>query len=483
MTRIATPLVFTAAGICIVLFINKIIFSLGFIFFAVMCAAVGVIGFNCSRQIWRKRGLNTISWAVGLLLGVVLLHTIEYENKYFVSGTELSQIASYEGYLTADSQVIGESLRLCNVQLISVTAKGESLVAQAHGSIDLYLKNGEDLYAGLIITVQRGLKRERKDFMQRIISWADAEDIEKHDYISWFYRLRASVFLWFEARIKLMGNQSASLFKALFLGDRSGLDRELKTSFYNTGSVHLLALSGLHVGIVFAFMGLLLFPISAKTIKIIIGSVFVFAYVCLIGPKPALLRASLMLIIGGAAVLLDRDLNLFNILCFSLIFAVCLDPASIYTLSFALSYCAVFGILVFGSKLNSILIPYLPSFFRIPLSLSIGAQLATLPLVLINFNQVYPLGFLVALLLIPLVTGFVWAGIIFIILTMIPFLPLYKIVSALMDAMYETIRTISGFFSYIPILKLSWQDWYWLPFLALLSLFFIPLRGRKSREL
>jgi len=427
--------------------------------------------------------LNCISCAVGLLLGIVLLYTMKYETGYFFTGTEISRINSFKGYLAADSESIRDDLSLCTVQLISVTAKDNSFFADAHGNIQLYIKNGRNLYAGEIITVYGSLKRNLKGFPHQVNSWVNSDDVKKQGFISWFHQMRYSILLWFETKIELMGNAKSSFFKALFLGDRSGLDRELKLNFYNTGSVHLLALSGLHVGIVFAFIGLVLFPISSKKIKIMIGAVFVLGYLCLIGPKPALLRASLMLIMAGVVVLLDRDLNPFNILFLSLVIALCVDPASVYTLSFGLSYCAVCGILLLGSKLNSFLIPYLPSFFRIPLSLSVGAQIATLPLVLMYFNQVYPLSFLVALLLVPLVTVFIWTGIAFLVLTLIPFLPLHEFMNFLLDTIYACIRIISNFFSHIPMLQLEWQDWHWLPFLAALSLFFIPLRRRKSCEL
>jgi hypothetical protein len=89
----------------------------------------------------------------------------------------------------------------------------------------------------------------------------------------------------------------------------------------------------------------------------------------------------------------------------------------------------------------------------------------------------------VALILIPLVTVFIWTGIVFLGLTLIPFFPLYEIVRYALAAVYECIRVLSGLFSHIPIFKLEWQYWYWLPFLALISLFIIPLRRRKSCEL
>jgi ComEC/Rec2-related protein len=483
MRRIATPLTFTAVGMCIILLIKASIPPLVFVFFAIICAALGIGGIHCSGDVWRKRGLSCIAGALGLLLGVVLLLTMEYETDYLVTGTEMTRIDAFNGFMTADSEPLQDKLNVCTVQLISVSADNNSFFSEAHGILKLFIKSGENFYAGELISVHGRLKKNVKDFPHQIISWVDADDVRRSGFISWFYKIRYDIFKWCEFHIKLMGDPQSSLFKALFLGDRKGLDGELKHNFYNTGSVHLLALSGLHVGIVFAFIGLLLFPIPSQKIKIIIGSVFVLGYLCLIGPKPALLRASLMLVMGGVALLLERDLNPINILCLSVIIALCFDPASIYTLSFALSYCAVCGILIIGSKLNSLFIPYLPSFVRFPLSVSLGAQIATLPLILIFFHQVYPLSFLVALILIPLVTVFIWTGIVFLGLTLIPFFPLYEIVRYALAAVYECIRVLSGLFSHIPIFKLEWQYWYWLPFLALISLFIIPLRRRKSCEL
>jgi ComEC/Rec2-related protein len=483
MTKIVTPLTFAAVGMCLVLLIKDSIPPLVFIFIAIPCAALGIAGLHCSGDEWRKKGLICTAGALGMLLGVVLLFTLGYETDCLVTGMEIKRIDSFNGIITADSETLRDKVNLCAVQLVSVSADNRSFFSEAHGTLTLFVKNSRDFYAGELITVRGRLVHDVKGFPHQITSWVDGGDVRRQGFISWFYQVRYDIFQWCRARINLMGSPQASFFQALFLGDRKGLDGELKRNFYNTGSVHLLALSGLHVGIVFAFIVLLLFSVPSKKAKIIIGSLFVLGYLCLIGPKPSLLRASLMLVTGGAALLLDRDMNPLNILCLSMIIALCLDAASIYTLSFALSYCAVCGILIIGMKINALCIPYLPSFIRLPLSVSLGAQIATLPLVLIFFHQVYPLAFLVALILIPLVTVFIWVGIIFLGSMLIPYVPLSEIIRYALSAIYECILVISGMFSRIPFMRIEWQYWYWIPFLVLIGLLIIPLRRRKSCEL
>jgi ComEC/Rec2-related protein len=482
MSKIFTPLFFVAAGILLALLTYYLIPFCVFLACSVIFAGLGLRGLYCSHSLLVKRGINLIGFGLGLFLGVLFAQCIEYEENYFFTGIALEKVDSFQGYLKADGEQINQDLYLCEVELFSVAAGDNSFRSQAKGKVRVYLKKAMRLLAGEIIEVQGRLRLNQKSTPPSIDSWVNPANIKRHGFVSWIYKARYSAIQWCEARIDLMGEPLSGFFKALFLGNREELDERLKDAFYDTGSAHLLALSGLHVGIVYALMGMLLYPLASKKLKIIIGSILVLGYLFLVGPKPSLLRASLMLITGGAAVLLHRDFNPYNIFFLCLILTLFLDPAAVYTMSFALSYCAVFGILTIGMRLNSFLIPYLPSFLRLPLCLSLSAQAATLPLVLKHFNYLYPLSFLLVLILIPLVIVFIWGGTVFLLFSLIPFAPLYQAFKIFLSFVYELIFRLSTFFSRIPGLEIFWNDWYWIPFIIIMGFLLLRVRLRKDYE-
>ncbi len=203
----------------------------------------------------------------------------------------------------------------------------------------------------------------------------------------------------------------ARLARALVLGDRAALERGEKAAFREAGLAHLLALSGLHVGILVAFFLLLLFPLGR--LRYLVALLFTLGYLALVGPSPSLVRATLM-----AGVLLfflyvgKGRIAAAPALAAALFLQLVLTPYAVHDLGFRLSYLAVLGLLVF-------LPPLLKPFERLPRPLfwalsaalaTLAAQAATLPLLLDAFHEVPLLSPLANLLALPLVTLFVPLG-------------------------------------------------------------------------
>ncbi len=483
MARLLTPAFFVALGVLAVIFTYTFFPLIPFIICSVILAALGIAAWHCAAESLRQKGLACISLGAGLFLGVLLAGNLISERSYHFTGAELARIGRFSGYLQADEQWIGDNLSVCSLKLTSAATRDGTFSGDARGEVRLFVKDSPGLYAGETVIVEGGLKPNKETDPGFADSWVTGGKIRRTGFNSWLYGARFSVIGWCRQRIDEMGEPQASFFKALFLGDRRGLEPELQKALFATGSVHLLAVSGLHVGIVFTFIALVLFWLHSKKIKIIIGSLFVLCYLFLVGPKPSLLRASVMIVTAGAAMFLDRDFNPFNVFFLSLVIALCLDPGAAGTLSFGLSYCAVFGMLTVGAGLNSYLVPYLPLLVRAPLSFSLGAQAATLPLVIIFFKQVYVPAFLAALILVPLVTAFVWGGMVFLLLSVIPLTPLHQAAATLLSVLYRIIFFVSGFFARIPMLITEWNNWYIIPLLFLTGLVAVMIYRERADEL
>jgi len=132
--------------------------------------------------------------------------------------------------------------------------------------------------------------------------------------------------------------------------------------------------------------------------------------------KTSLVRASLMIIIGGLGLIMERDSRPLNILSLAAAATVLVRPFSVFTLSFQLSFSAVFGIITLGKIISVYLERYLPAFLRYSLSTALGAQLAVAPILLYRFGVFYFIGFAASMLTVPVITLFIWFGILFILL-------------------------------------------------------------------
>ena len=149
------------------------------------------------------------------------------------------------------------------------------------------------------------------------------------------------------------------VLKALSTGDRSGLSRIVKNNFRASGATHLLALSGLHVGVIYKLMGFLLAILGrapwAKRVRSIVTLAFLWWFAVITGLSPSIFRAVLMITIYEAGALLGRGSDGLNSLAASAIIITLLDPQAPMELSFQMSFCACLSIFTIFPKLNSML--------------------------------------------------------------------------------------------------------------------------------
>jgi len=206
--------------------------------------------------------------------------------------------------------------------------------------------------------------------------------------------------------------QTPGLIRALVAGDRSGLSRETRRVFRESGASHLLALSGLHLGILYAILQLLT-GIPGRGRRW--GRIFRFlvltggsgAYCLLTGASPSLVRAFLFILLAETARLTGRKASLTSCLCGALVLQLAFHPGALRSVGFQLSYLAVAGIALLYPPLRRLYPPGPPSPMRYiwnGASLSIACQAFTAPLVAWRFHQ-FPRYFLLTnLLALPLTT-------------------------------------------------------------------------------
>ena len=213
---------------------------------------------------------------------------------------------------------------------------------------------------------------------------------------------------------------TAPLLKAFLTGDRSGLPRETVAMFRRSGASHLLALSGLHIGIIYTIFSRTLLVLghspAARIIRFLITVPAALLFTLITGASPSIVRAFLFITLSELTALLGRHRQPLRIFSVALTLQLVISPTVITSVGFQLSYSAMLGIFLFfppmqrwypadGSRLNPV-----RKLWEMA-ALSIACQLTTAPLAWLYFHT-FPRYFLITnILALPLTTVCISLGI------------------------------------------------------------------------
>lgn len=209
---------------------------------------------------------------------------------------------------------------------------------------------------------------------------------------------------WFKLLSRTLSGDELAVANALVLGDRELLTTEVRSAYAETGAVHVLAVSGLHVGIVYLIIswvlgrGLRLDRTGwGKVVVTVVSALAIWAFAFVTGLSPSVQRAAIMFTIVAVGRYVKGGKTLLNTLSLAGLLMLVYDPYQLFQLSFTLSFAALLGILSFTSRLYRLV--------RVgnrfvdgvtgSAAASIGAQLGTLPISLSVFGQ-FPSYFLVS---------------------------------------------------------------------------------------
>lgn len=285
---------------------------------------------------------------------------------------------------------------------------------------------------------------------------------------------------------KLHQPQTAGLLRGLLLADRSEISYETKNEFINSGVVHILAVSGLHVGyILFIFIFMFSrFGIYTRSIITIIG---LLLFMLITGVPPSVFRATLMAIIIIISFLSGRSTNIINSVSIAAVIILLFNPDEIYNPGFQLSFSAVLAIAllypyfqkqIFKLRLKHKWIEYILLFCAV----SISAQLGTLPFTLAYFSKLSVVSIFANLLVIPAV-GVIVANAFLTLAVSLIFFPIATYFAAANDFLTYLMLLIIRFFgksnySFIWIRNFSLYDSI-LFYLLLFTLIFVYTKLEK----
>jgi len=224
-----------------------------------------------------------------------------------------------------------------------------------------------------------------------------------------------------------IGGDDAALAGALLIGDRSGLPRDVIEAFQSAGVIHVLAVSGLHVGIVlFAPWWLMRRLFGRARWQAFALAAIAWLYALLTGMNPPVVRATIMVTVFLFAMPAGRIFSSWNALALAGIISLMVAPADLFAPGFQLSYAAMIGIFAAGDLLRARglhLGDVRNRYFRYALGLStvtVAAYAAVWPIVAHHFARVSFIGIALSPIMVILITAGIWCSIATVILAWIP---------------------------------------------------------------
>ncbi len=303
------------------------------------------------------------------------------QNKYIASVLK-TQKTSWENSLGKVYLFVPDSLKILEEGDIIYTSAPHSLIPPSKNPYEFDFKSFalNQQITGTIFTSNVGfhmLKKGKVGILQKF-------KIKVRNYIT-------------NMGHKYINAESYPLFKALTLGDKSGLDDEVKANFAKTGVLHLIALSGFHVLIVWLFIYWPLVFIRKPRVREVTALLLLWIYAYLMGMTPSILRAVAVITIWKAAPYFGRRRESVNTLFYIAAILLLFKPAWIKDVGFQLSFLATMSIIFFYAPIyNTLRTTY--SILNKPisiLSVSIAAQILSFPISIYYFHQ-FPITFLIS---------------------------------------------------------------------------------------
>lgn len=248
--------------------------------------------------------------------------------------------------------------------------------------------------------------------------------------------------------------QVNNMIKALLFGQRQDMDAETNANYTDAGVVHILAISGLHIAVLFYILNLVLKPLNrfrkGKLLQLVLVLAFLWLFAFLSGLSASVVRSVVMFSFVSIGLYFNRSSNIYNSIAVSMLFLLLAKPMFLFDVGFQLSYAAVLGIVALQPMYRSFRLSKYRAvnYITDTVLISLVAQIGVLPLSLYYFNQ-FPLLFLLAnVVVVPLSTIVLVLGIIVLLLNFMwtdAAIIFGKLLALLIDGMNAFIAWVASF--------------------------------------
>lgn len=224
----------------------------------------------------------------------------------------------------------------------------------------------------------KGRFSENKNISNGVIGEYKIEDykILKSDFIDKLYKRRKYVFEGIESKL---GERKAALITSVSFGYKGELDEDHEELMKNLGISHVISVSGLHL--------VLVYSVLRRLLGVKLSLVLALVYVLFSGASASSVRSYIMIVILNLGKIVKRNYNPIAALSLAGIILLLMKPYYTYNLGFILSFLATLGIILFNKDLNKKLYK-LPNSIRNTIAISLSAQILTLPIIILYFNEI-----------------------------------------------------------------------------------------------
>ncbi|MFT4576173.1 MAG: competence protein ComEC [Polaribacter sp.] len=277
--------------------------------------------------------------------------------------------------------------------------------------------------------------------------------VHKESSQSSIYKIAESIRDTIEHALRLNGfkGEELEVIKALILGQRNNISKELLQEYTKAGAIHILAVSGLHVGVILLILTALFKPLdrlkNGKLIKTILIVFMLWGFATIAGLSASVVRAVTMFSAVAIGMTFDRKTFVIHSLITSMFLLLLVKPMFLFDVGFQLSYLAVFSIVTIQPKLADLWKPKWKLVDKIwqLFSVSIAAQIGVLPISVFYFHQ-FPGLFMVSnLVIIPFIGVILMGGILIIFLSLLNMLP--KFIGELYNGIISLMNDFVGWIS------------------------------------
>lgn len=407
--------------------------AIGIFLFLLPMAVLLNVSFNKSHQVYKSYLLGATIGVLFFLLGFL---NISIQERPFLEGEGRSEtlvghvasplslnsdgsLAQYDfNAVHGGNKVFLKVFQRVSIDTLNLPKEQDEIVIKGQIHVP------KSMHSGYVFDYRNYLKHRK--YQGVVYTPSDAVYISSTPEVSFrFSSVKSSIQHYID---KLgLSTPSRAVVSALLIGNKDILSIDVKRDFSSAGVSHVLALSGLHVGLLYAvvhfvMITLLFFTSRKRTIASVVSICLLWCFALLTGASPSVVRASLFLSLYVLAELFNRKGQGVNILLFTSFIMLVVNPFWLFDLGFQLSFSAVLGILLFVPLWqNKAFVSCIPLRYIWNMSvLTIAAQLGTLPLVLYYFGS-FPTYFIFAnLLIIPAITLILYLSLLLLITSWIP---------------------------------------------------------------
>ncbi len=281
-----------------------------------------------------------------------------------------------------------------------------------------------------------------------------------------------------------LSDETTEFLTATITGDDSLLLAETRQDFTTAGLAHILALSGLHVGLIALIIAIILFPLSImgyNRTRLIITIILLWGYAVITGMTPSVTRAAIMTTLYIIGLIIQRRHSSINALCFAALIILLFSPLQLYSAGFQLSFAAVLSILLFANRINPIdwkqrILYYITSLACVSISATLGTALIS-AYYFHSFPVYFLIGNILVIFMLPIIIG---GGVLLILLEVCGFCSNW--ICYMLDFAYNIIATITETTASLPFAKINniyFSEWLFIPYIITVLLLLATLIYRK----